>query len=103
MIDRRALKNYCPQLGVTMNKNNLSYRSKVHLFFGCGLLLVFCFSVVTNLFSGQTLSAATLAALGQIRPVEYVMYFAFWYWLARGQQTSSGPAFTTLNLRDTKS
>ena len=85
-----------------MNRNKLSFRSKVHWFFGCGLSLVFCFTVLINLFNGQTLSSAAVGALTSIRPVEYGLYFAFWYWLARGPHANSRPAFTALNLRDTK-
>ena len=87
----------------TMNTDRLSYKSKVHSFFGGGLLVVLAISVAISLISGQTFASATLGALGQIRPVEYGMYFAFWYWLARGQQTSFRTTFTILNLRGTKS
>ena len=77
----------------------MQYRSKVHLFFGGGLFLVLAISAMMNLSSGQALSSAVLGAFGQIRPVEYGMYFAFWYWLARGQQTTFRTTFTSLNLR----
>ena len=77
----------------------MQYRSKVHLFFGGGLFLVLSISVAMSLSAGQTFLSAALGALGQIRPVEYGMYFAFWYWLARGQQTTFRTTFTTLNLR----
>ena len=83
-------------------KEKLSYKSKVHLFFGSGVLLVSGLSVAVNLFNGQTFLSAMLEALGTIRPVEYGMYLVFWYWSARSQQVNSVPAFTTLNLRDTK-
>ncbi|HKO60693.1 MAG TPA: hypothetical protein VJV03_05995 [Pyrinomonadaceae bacterium] len=79
--------------------NNLSYKSKVHFFFGCGLLLVFGYLAVINLLNGQTFWSAIVGALGNIRPLEYGMYFAFWYWLSRGQQTNSRSELTTLNLR----
>jgi hypothetical protein len=78
-------------------------RSKVHLFFGGGLVLVLAMSVAINLLSGLTLASAVLEALGQIRPVEYGMYFVFWYWLARGQPTTFSTTFTSLNLRGSKS
>lgn len=42
--------------------------------------MVIAISAVMNLSSGQALSSAVLGAFSQIRPVEYVMYFAFWYW-----------------------
>lgn len=74
-------------------------RSKVHLFFGGGLVLVLAISVLINLLSGLTFASAVLGALGQIGFVEYGMYFAFWYWLARGQQTTFSTPFTSLNLR----
>ena len=77
----------------------MQYRSKVHLFFGGGLFLVLAISAGMNLFSGQSFLSAVLGALGQLRPVEYVMYFAFWYWIARGQQTTFRTTFTSLNLR----
>ena len=85
-----------------MNPERLSYKSKVHLFFGGGLFVVLAISVVMNLSSGLTFASAVLEALGQIRPVEYGMYFAFWYWLARGQQTTFRTTFTSLNLRGSK-
>ena len=80
----------------------MQYRSKVHLFFGGGLFLVLAISLVMNLSSGQTFASAVFGALGQVRPVEYGMYFAFWYWLARGQQTTFRTTFTSLNLRGSK-
>lgn len=86
----------------TMNTDRSSYNLKQHLFFGGGLLLVLAISVAMNLSSGQTFLSAALAAFGQIRPVEYGMYLAFWYWLARGQQTSFRTTFTSLNLRGPK-
>jgi len=82
-----------------MKTDILSYKSKVHLFFGGGLFLVLAISVAINLSSGQTFSSAALGALAQIRPVEYGMYFAFWYWLVRGQQSTFRSTFTSLNLR----
>ena len=81
----------------------MQYRSKVHLFFGGGFLLVLVTALAMNWSSGQSLSSAVLGAFGQIRPVEYGMYFAFWYWLARGQKANSRPLFTSLNLRGSKS
>lgn len=72
------------------------------MFFGGGLFLVLAISVAINLLSGLTFASAALAAFGQIRPVEYGMYFAFWYWLARGQQNSFRTTFTGLNLRRPK-
>jgi len=77
----------------------MQYRSKVHLFFGGGLFLVLAISIAMNLSSGQTVLTAVLGALGQIRPVEYGMCFAFWYWLAKGQQATFRSTFTSLNLR----
>lgn len=85
-----------------MNRKILSNKPKVHLFFGGGLLLVLSITVAMSLVSGQDFSSAMIGALSQIRPVEFLMYFAFWYWLARGQEASSRPAFTSLNLRDSK-
>ena len=82
-----------------MKADQLSYKSKVHLFFGGGLFLVLGISAVMNLSSGQSFLSAVLGAFGQIRPVEYGMYFAFWYWLARGQHTTFRTTFTSLNLR----
>ena len=81
----------------------MEYRSKVHLFFGVGLFPVLLISLVMNLSSGQTFLSAALGAPGQIRPVEYGMYFAFWYWLARSQQTNFYSSFTSLNLLGSKS
>ena len=72
------------------------------MFFGAGLFLVLAISVAINLLSGLTFASAVLGAFGQIRPVEYGMYLAFWYWLARGQQTSFRTTFTSLNLRGPK-
>ncbi|HEY5884718.1 MAG TPA: hypothetical protein VIT88_08535 [Pyrinomonadaceae bacterium] len=85
-----------------MIRNKLSYKSKVHLFFGGGLLLALSITVAMSLVSGQDFFSAMIGALSQIRPVEFLMYFAFWYWLARGQEVSARPAFTSLNLRDSK-
>ena len=80
----------------------MNYRSKVHLFFAGGLMSVLAITVAMNLFSGQTFLSAVLGALGQIRPVEYLMYFTFWYWLTRGQHASFRTTFTSLNLRGSK-
>src|SRR5207237_3384521 len=58
--------------GGSMNRKEFFRKWKVHLFFGGGLLLVLAISVVTNFLSGQTFLRATLGALREIRPVEYV-------------------------------
>jgi hypothetical protein len=82
-----------------VNKNRLFAKWKVHILFGGGFLLVFLINVAINFFAGQTFLRATLGALGEIRPVEYVMFILFWYWFARGQQPApSRPTFTSLNL-----
>ena len=85
-----------------MTRNKFSYKSKVHFFFGGGLLLAFSISVAINFFSGQHFSSAIVSPFREIRPVEYIMFFLFWYWFAHGRQTESRPTLTTLNLGDTK-
>jgi hypothetical protein len=85
-----------------VSETKLFHKWKVHLFFGGGLWLVFAISITINLLSGHTLFSATIDALRQIRPMEYVMFFLFWYWFARGQQTNSRPTLTSLNLGGSK-
>lgn len=85
-----------------MHKKKLSRKWKAHLFFGGGLLLAFVIGIAINFFSGQRLSVAILGAFREIKPVEYIMFFLFWYWLAYGQQTESRPTLTTLNLGGSK-
>ena len=85
-----------------MNKKEFFRKSKVHLLFGGGFLLVFVINVAINFFSGQSFLWATVGALREIRPVEYIMFILFWYWLARGQQSNSRPTFTSLNLGGSK-
>ena len=85
-----------------MIKNKLSYKTKVHLFFGGGFLLAFAISVAINFFSGQRLALSIVGAFREIKPMEYIMFFLFWYWLARGRQTESRPTLTTLNLGGSK-
>jgi len=75
--------------------NRLSYKRKVHLFFGVGAITI---DVAINFFSGQTLLSAIVGAFRQIKPFEYVMFFLFWYWFARGQQTNPRPTITSLNI-----
>ena len=81
-----------------MNKKEFFRKSKVHLFFGGGFLVVFVISGAINFFSGQSFSSATVGAFREIRPLEYIMFILFWYWFARGQQSNSRPEFTSLNL-----
>jgi hypothetical protein len=80
----------------------LAYRTKVHLFFGGGLLLALAVGLATSLFSGLSLWSSIFGAFRQIRPVEYIMFALFWYWFARGQRTNSRPTLTTLNLSGSK-
>jgi len=85
-----------------MKTDILSYKSKVHSFFGGGLFLVLAISVAMNLSSGHTVLTAVLGAFSQIRPADSCMHFAFWYWLVRGQQSTFRSSFTSLNLHDSK-
>ena len=88
------------QQEVPVNKKEFFRKSKVHLLFGGGFLLVFVINVAINFFSGQSFLRAMVGALREIRPVEYVTFILFWYWFARGQQSNSRPTFTSLNLGD---
>jgi len=85
-----------------MNRKEFFRKWKVHLFFGGGLLLVLAISVVINFLSGQTFLRATLGALREIRPVEYIMFVLFWYGFTRGRHSDARPTFTTLNLDGSK-
>lgn len=75
-------------------------KSKTHLVFGGGFLLVFIINVALNFASSQTLGRAMIAALSDIRPMDYAMFVLFWYALARGREPESRPSLTMLNLRD---
>ena len=85
-----------------MTTNRLFHNGKEHLFFGGGFLLAIAIAVAMNFFSGQTFLSATIDALRQIKPFEYIMFLLFWYWVARGQQTKTETTFTSLNLGGSK-
>ena len=76
---------------------------KTHLVFGGGFIIVFIINVVLNFGSGQTFWRSMIAALSDIKPMEYAMFVLFWYAMASKQNFDSRPTFTTLNLRDSKS
>ena len=85
-----------------MNRKEFLRKWKVHLFFGGGFLLVLAINVVINFLSGQTFWRATLGALREIRPVEYIMFVLFWYGFTRGRRSDSRPTLATLNLDGSK-
>lgn len=85
-----------------MTKNELIAKWKIHLLFAGGFLVVLAFNIVTEMIAGESFLSAMWNALGEIRPMEYVMIILFWYVCAfqKPEDNWSG-SFTTLNLRDT--
>ena len=85
-----------------MKLKKLAYQTRVHLFFGGVLLLALAIGLAINLLSGQSTLSAIGGAFRQSRPLDYIMFFVFWYWVARGQRTNSRSTLTTLNLGDSR-
>jgi len=56
---------------------------KIHFFFSLGLLIVLLIGLVPRLASGERLPQSLLGALADVRPVEWIMFVAFWYALAK--------------------
>jgi hypothetical protein len=56
---------------------------KIHFFFSLGLLIVLLIGLVPRLASGERLFQSLLGALAEVRPVEWIMFFAFWYTVAK--------------------
>jgi hypothetical protein len=81
-----------------VSTNRFSHKRKVHLFFGVAFLAVITISVVINSFAGHTLLSSVVDAFRQIKPLEYLMFFLVWYWIARDQQTNPRPTITSLNI-----
>jgi len=75
-------------------------RWKVHLIFGGGFLIALALNVIINMLDGQRLLWATIDALREIKPFEYLMFVLFWYVLAHPRESTSPGMVTTLNLRD---
>jgi len=56
---------------------------KIHFFFSLGFLIILLIGMVPRLVSGERLLQSLLGALADIRPVEWIMFFVFWYTLAK--------------------
>ena len=51
----------------------------MNLLFGGAVLLLLTAGVVRGLFSGEAFIVALWSSIKQGRPVEWMMFFAFWY------------------------
>jgi hypothetical protein len=51
----------------------------MNLFFGGAVLLLLTVGIVRGLFSGEPFVVALWSSIKQARPVEWMMFFAFWY------------------------
>jgi uncharacterized membrane protein YbhN (UPF0104 family) len=57
-------------------------KRKVHLFFGGIFLIVMVLNITIAFMAGQTFLGATWKAIGEIRPMDYLMFALFWYMCA---------------------
>lgn len=74
---------------------------KVHVLFSVGLVIILLIGVIPRMAAGERLFQALWGGLTDVRPVEWVMFFAFWYTLAKNNLSEGG--FTspqTLGLAD---
>lgn len=82
-----------------MNIGELLKRWGVHFWFVGTFLFVWTISVVLNTMDNQTVPQAMLAALREIRPFDYVLFAAFWWYVATHRRESdSRSTLTTLGL-----
>jgi hypothetical protein len=51
----------------------------MNLWFGSAVILLLTVGIVRGLFSGEALIVALWSSINQARPVEWMMFFAFWY------------------------
>lgn len=56
---------------------------KIHFFFSLALLIILLIGLVPRMASGQRLPQSLLGALADVRPVEWIMFFAFWFAIAK--------------------
>lgn len=75
-------------------------RFRVHLFFGGAIFVWLLFNVITSMIDGQRIFPALWAAIKEVRPFEWIMMIAFWYFFAT-QKTKdhfTDSRLTQLNL-----
>ena len=83
-----------------MTKNELIAKSKIHLLFAGGLLIILTISIVTEMIAGESFLSAMWNAFSEIRPMEYAMFLLFWYACAFHKfKDDWNGSLTTLNLR----
>ena len=74
-------------------------KRKAHLIFPSAFLLAVVFEITIGLMSGQTVFAALWNAISAIKPIDYVMFAAFWYMCAVHRPRDDwGSTLTSLNL-----
>jgi hypothetical protein len=74
-------------------------KRKAHLIFPSAFLLAVVFEITIGLMTGQTVLDALWNAFSAIKPIDYMMFAAFWYMCAvhRPRDDWDGP-LTSLNL-----
>ena len=82
-----------------MDKDRLR-KLRVHALFGGALTLIILVPVIWRMASGERLLQASWNAFKEIRPVEWVMIFLFWYSAASHKPQDEWPSnsMTTLGL-----
>jgi hypothetical protein len=55
---------------------------KIHFFFSLALVILLVIGLAPRMASGEHFFRALWGAFKDVRPVEWVMFFAFWYGLA---------------------
>lgn len=56
---------------------------KIHLLFSLGFVIVLLIGLAPRMASGERFFQALWGAFKDVRPVEWVMFFAFWYAFAK--------------------
>jgi hypothetical protein len=72
---------------------------KVHLAFGVPFLALLAFNIIYSVTGGAALGQAIWEGFAAVKPMEYLMYLAFWYAVAFCRfETERRSELTTLNL-----
>jgi hypothetical protein len=62
-----------------MSAKEFLAKRRVHLIFFVAVLSVLAFNIVTAFTAGHTVPGASWKAIGDIRPLDYLMLALFWY------------------------
>jgi hypothetical protein len=57
-------------------------KRKAHLIFGSVFLLALAFNIIIGFMKGETVPVAIGNGISAIKPIDYVMFAAFWYMCA---------------------